>query len=261
MKHLLIVSVGVAIILVATVSSLLLMPSILGDGQGKAPTVSWQRSGGIMGLREELVVAPDGRTNYTSNYFGSAQPVLNGSTVEELWKMVESITESKTYTAKAGAADFFFYTLTLNYSGSPAKIVKWMDGWASTETLPSQLSDIQSFMTGLVQTARAQGTLSEGEQAKAVAVDFLTPAPTFSFDGIAGTMNVTEVIALQSYPVQYMVHVSFDSAHSGYGNRTGQILLQVITHHEAVVGVVNGQVVSAVLDQRWDELGQRYTSG
>ena len=260
MKHLLVVSTGVAIILVATASSFLLMPLILGDGQGKGPTVSWQRSGGIMGLMEELVVAPDGRVNYTSNYFGSAQLVLNGSRVEELWKMVEPIAESKTYVARAGAADFFFYTLTLNYSGSPAKVVRWMDAWASTEALPSQLSDIQSFMTGLVQSARAQGTLSKGEQAKAVVVDFLTHALTFSFDGIAGTMNVTEVIALESYPVQYMVHVSFDSTHSGYGNRTGQILLQVITHHEAVVGVVNGQVVSAIIDQRWDELGQRYIS-
>jgi hypothetical protein len=260
-KHLLAVSTGVAIILVATASSFLLVPSVLGDGQGKGTTISWQRFGGIMGLREELVVAPNGRINYTSNYFGNAQLVLNGSTVEELWRMMESVGESKTYTAKAGAADFFWYTLTLNYSGSPAKVVQWMDAWAMTENLPSQLSDIQSFMTGLVQTARAQGTQSEGEQAKAVAVDFLTHAPTFSFDGIASTMNVTTVIALTSYPVQYMVHVSFDSAHSGYGDRTGQVLLQVITHHEVVVGVVNGQVVSAIIDQRWDELGQRYASG
>jgi hypothetical protein len=259
-KHLLIVSTGVAIILVATASSFLLMPSVLGDGRGKGPTVSWQRSGGIMGLMEELVVAPDGRVSYTSNRFGSAQLLLNTSMLEELWKMVEPIAASKAYTARAGAADYFGYSLTLNYSGSPAKVVQWVDAGVSTEALPSQLSDIQSFMTGLVQTARAQGTLSEGDQAKAVAVDFLTHAPTFSFDGIAGTMNVTEVIALESYPVQYMVNVSFDSAHSGYGNRTGQILLQVITHHEAVVGVVNGQVVSATIDQRWDELGQRHIS-
>jgi len=105
---------------------------------------------------EELVVAPDGRTNYTSNHFGNAQLVLNSSTVEELRSMVESITTSKTYTAEAGAADYFTYTLTLTYSGSPAKVVQWVDAGASTEALPSQLSDIQSFMTGLVQTARAQ---------------------------------------------------------------------------------------------------------
>jgi hypothetical protein len=260
-RHLLIVSTAVAIILVATASTFLLMPSILDNGQGKAPTVSWQRTGGIMGLREELVVAPDGRSNYTSNYFGNAQFVLNGSTVKELQKMMESITASKTYTAMGGAADFFFYTLTLNYSGSPAKVVKWVDAWASTETIPSQLSDIQAFMTGLVQTARAQGELSGGEQAKALAVDFLARAPTFNFDGVAGTMNVTKVAALESYPVQYVVNVSFVTAHPGYGDRTGQMLLQVLAHHEAVVRVVSGQVVSAVIDQVWDELGQHSISG
>jgi hypothetical protein len=259
-KHLLVVSTGVAIILVAAASSFLLMPSILGGGQDKAPTISWQRTGGIMGLREEFVVAPDGRTNYTSNYFGSAQLVLNGSMVKELQKMMESITTSKTYTAMGGAADFFFYTLTLNYSGSPAKVVRWVDAWASTETLPSQFSDIQSLMTSLVQEARAQGEQSDGEQAKAVAVDFLTHAPTFSFDGMAGTMNVTDVVALESYPVQYVVHISFVSAHPGYGDRTGQMLLQVLAHHEAVVRVVSGQVVSAVIDQLWDELGQHSVS-
>jgi len=155
-KHLIFISTGVAIILVVTASSFLLMPSVLDNGQGKGPTISWQRSGGIADLMEKLVVAPDGRTNYTSNRFGNAQLVLNSSTVQELWTMTEYITSSKTYTAKAGAADYSTYTLTLTYSGSPAKVVQWVDAGASTEALPSQLSDIQSFMTGLVQTARAQ---------------------------------------------------------------------------------------------------------
>jgi hypothetical protein len=93
-----------------------------------------------------------------------------------------------------------------------------------------------------------------------LAVDFLARAPTFSFDGIAGTMNATEVVSLESYPVQYVVHISFVSAHPGCGDRTGQMLLQVLAHHEAIVRVVSGQVVSAVIDQLWDELGQHSIS-
>jgi hypothetical protein len=144
----------VVIILVAAVASFHLISSTADDWQGKGPTVSWQRTGGIMGLTEKLTVAPDGRANYTSNQFGNAQLTFNRSMVEKLWGMVESINASQTYQAKSGAADFFWYTLTLTFSGSSTKTVQWVDAWASTETLPSQLLDMQSFMASLVQTAR-----------------------------------------------------------------------------------------------------------
>ncbi len=54
-----------------------------------------------------------------------------------------------------------------------------------------------------------------------------------------------------------MVVIEFDSRHAGYGDRTGQMLAQVITRHRAEIRVVSDNVVSAILDGQWDEITQK----
>src|SRR3989344_4106421 len=51
---------------------------------------------------------------------------------------------------------------------------------------------------------------------------------------------------------------AFDSAHGGFGNREGQMLTQVITHHKIDIIVSEGIVISAVTDDVWDELNNQY---
>jgi hypothetical protein len=47
----------------------------------------------------------------------------------------------------------------------------------------------------------------------------------------------------------------FYTAHPGHGDRTGQILLQVISKHEAIVTVGHrGEITSAICDGVWDLL-------
>jgi hypothetical protein len=99
-------------------------------------------------------------------------------------------------------------------------------------------------------------SISEDEMAVDVALVFLKNGATFKFDGIPETLIIGETLILESYPVQYVVTITFDSRHGGYGDRTGQMLIQVITRHTARVTVVNGEVVSATLDDVWDELNQ-----
>jgi hypothetical protein len=96
----------------------------------------------------------------------------------------------------------------------------------------------------------------EDEMAVQIAVDFLMGAPTFAYDGIEGTLEVVDTVIMESYPVQYVVVISFDSSHAGYGDRSDQMVAQVITSHEARVKVVNGEVVSTVIDGVWDEIAQ-----
>ena len=99
-------------------------------------------------------------------------------------------------------------------------------------------------------------SISEDEMAVDIALAFLKNGATFKFDGITGSIVIGETLILESYPVQYVVTISFDSRHGGYGDRTGQFLIQVITPHEARITVVSGEVVSAILDGVWDELNQ-----
>ena len=95
------------------------------------------------------------------------------------------------------------------------------------------------------------------EEAEEIALEWLRNAPTFSFDGIEGTMRIIDSVILESYPEQYVITIGFECAHAGYGNRTGEVLAQVVTEHTAVITIVTGEVQSAIIDGTWDELNQR----
>lgn len=93
-------------------------------------------------------------------------------------------------------------------------------------------------------------------QAEDIAKRFVFSAPTFSYDGIPESVKVGAISILQSYPPKYVVPVHFDSQHGGYGDRTDQMVTQVITPHTIRVTIVNGMITSAIIDRTWDELKQ-----
>jgi len=95
------------------------------------------------------------------------------------------------------------------------------------------------------------------DEAVDMAIDFVKNGPTFSFDGIPGTIQVIDVMAAESYPVQYFITIAFENTHAGYGDREGQVLAQVITTHEIRIALSNGVIGSAIIDNSWDELIQR----
>ncbi|MBI2868766.1 MAG: hypothetical protein HYX96_02950 [Chloroflexi bacterium] len=92
------------------------------------------------------------------------------------------------------------------------------------------------------------------EESRAVAEDFVKNEATFVFDGMPETLK--PVNTAQDGPQTWTFTYEFSSRHAGYGNRTGQVLAQVITPHQAVVTVERGMVKSAVMDQIWDMLNQ-----
>jgi hypothetical protein len=98
--------------------------------------------------------------------------------------------------------------------------------------------------------------VSPEDEAAGVAVKWIEGAPTFSFDGVAGSINVDSVTLAQTFapPSFYIVELSFDCSHGGYGDRSGEMVLQVIEHHTATIHVTDGAVTLAVLDNVWDEL-------
>ena len=89
-----------------------------------------------------------------------------------------------------------------------------------------------------------------------IALDFLWNGATYRFDGIEDSIVVVDSYSLESFPVQYVVVISFDTAHAGWGDREGTFIAQVITNHVIEITIVEGEVVSAVIDDVWDELNQ-----
>lgn len=98
------------------------------------------------------------------------------------------------------------------------------------------------------------------DKAEATAEDFVRNSPTFTYDGIEDSL-----VLVSRCPFCWSIIFEFDSAHSGYGDRTGQVLSQVITHHSAQIYVNTAvvtssyddiEIVDAVMDSEWDMINQ-----
>lgn len=93
------------------------------------------------------------------------------------------------------------------------------------------------------------------EESLEIALEYLRNSPTFRFDGIEDTLKHVKTYPLDK-PHSWEFIFTFESRHAGYGDRTGQVLAQVITPHTAHIIVQEGKVVSATLDDRWDIMNQ-----
>ena len=94
------------------------------------------------------------------------------------------------------------------------------------------------------------------EESLQIAEQFVRNDPTFVFDGIGDSLRLIDTVTL-CCPSCWQLVFEFESAHSGYGDRSGQVLLQVITPHKAVITVESGEVKSAIMDERWDMINQQ----
>ena len=97
------------------------------------------------------------------------------------------------------------------------------------------------------------------EESQKIAAEYVKKDETFTFDGIADTLKLTGTDQANC-PYCWVFTFEFDSRQAGYGNRTGQVLAQVITHHKAVITMQQGRVASAIMDGRWDMVKEKEIS-
>jgi len=103
---------------------------------------------------------------------------------------------------------------------------------------------------------KEENTVMTEEQARQLAEDFVRNSPTFAFDGIENTLELVDKEYIEEDNT-YLFTFQFESAHAGYGDRTGQMLAQVITPHEAIITVSGDAVISAIMDGVWDMKEQK----
>lgn len=92
------------------------------------------------------------------------------------------------------------------------------------------------------------------ETVEDVAKNFVKNSPTFEYDGIPGSIEITEKEKIDG---EWKVVLKFKCTSAGYGNRSGMIVAQVITEHIAEIIIRDNEVVSAIYDGKWDEIAQR----
>ena len=97
------------------------------------------------------------------------------------------------------------------------------------------------------------------EESQRIAEEFVRNSPTFVYDGMEGTLILTDTLTARC-PYCWVFIFEFDSRNAGYGDRTGQVLAEVITHHRAVIGVEQLEITSAVMDDKWDMIKQAMVS-
>jgi len=102
------------------------------------------------------------------------------------------------------------------------------------------------FSMGCITPGSEQG-FTEAEN-KEIAREFVENSPTYTYDDFDLAYNQTVVLRC---PYCWAFIFEFKSRHAGYGDRTGQVLAQVITPHTASVTVVPGNMTSATLDGTW----------
>lgn len=94
------------------------------------------------------------------------------------------------------------------------------------------------------------------EESQEIARSYLLNCPTFKFDGIEDTL---ELVATNQgvCPHCWQFVFEFQCGHAGYGDRADQILLDVITLHTASITVEQGEIISAIMDDKWDMIKQK----
>lgn len=89
--------------------------------------------------------------------------------------------------------------------------------------------------------------------------DFVESSPTFSFDGIADSLQLDVLHTRESIPAVVTAAGKFQSAHDGYGNRLGQKFSDeehTATHDIEMTIAGNNMIHSAVLDETWNMMTQ-----
>jgi hypothetical protein len=119
-----------------------------------------------------------------------------------------------------------------------------------TNGLRQDLVDIIDSMQALVPFVLS---LSKAET-EALAEEWIRDAPTYSYDG--RDLRLEKHVILETFPEQHILTYSFESTHAGYGDRSDQIVAQVITPHSIEVKIMQREITSAIIDDRWDELNQ-----
>ena len=84
---------------------------------------------------------------------------------------------------------------------------------------------------------------------------FIINGPTFSYDGIAETLEIG-IVSADDSDSKFLLEGKFKTLHTGFGNRENAVLPEDIILHIIEVSIVDEKIISAVIDNQWDELNQ-----
>lgn len=130
--------------------------------------------------------------------------------------------------------DGMFHTLTINPS----------------EYQPDELFELADFMDSMKKSAFEPSA----KEAQEMTEQWITSAPTYSFDG--SNLTLESHIVEETLPSTHGLIYTFTSSHEGYGDRSDEVLTEKTTNHTIRVALSQRKIISAVIDGSWDEIRQ-----
>ena len=121
----------------------------------------------------------------------------------------------------------------------------------SHDYMPDKLREIDEALLKLKRYASA----ISAEDAEAKAEEWIMNAPTYSFDG--SDLALADHQYKEEEPEVHILTYTFTSSHGGYGNRSDQMVTQVITNHTVEIRLYNEIVESVIIDDLWNEMTQK----
>jgi len=106
---------------------------------------------------------------------------------------------------------------------------------------------------------QAQPATCRQEQAIALTEQFIKNTSTYAFDGIENSIKKLKVESADGGKTWQLTY-TFKCKHSGYGDRSDQVLAQVVTEHSVLVTIQDCRIVSAICDKTYDLLTGRQTN-
>lgn len=210
--------------------------------------ISLTQEGGIAGIQNEISIDT---TTWEITQSGDTTKLDTIST-NKISKLIKKLKftnmDEQSYLPMEGSADYFTYSLKIS-QGVFQKTITWTD---TSENVPKILFSIKDAIIDTVQNIDPEESIQVQ-----IAKDFVVSSPTFTFDGMSETLTVHDEVILESFPEQHVITIGFTSLHGGYGDRTDQVVTQALTPHQIAVTIVEGKVVSAIIDGVWDELNQQ----
>ena len=98
-------------------------------------------------------------------------------------------------------------------------------------------------------------TAKDSEKIIDITTQFIVTSPTFSYDGIFETLEI-KIISSDYSNSKFLLEGKFKTIHAGYGNRKNLDLPEDDTLHTIMISIADEKIISAIIDNRWDELNQ-----
>ena len=168
---------------------------------GRVTKITWQRTGGFMGINEALMIESDGSASLTSNLLGDMELVLSEVEFKSLISLIKEANFFRfddSYRAKSGVADYFIYRLTVETT-SMVKTVEWVDSWASEKTLPEMLGEIEGHILSIIQGegfGSIEGTVFDQNE---------KPISDMRVSIVNGTTSFPEILAITNEEGYYLI--------------------------------------------------------